>query len=75
MSVEVSNIARCFSKLDELRDINSIGHHHLKWEINNFKIVMFNLNFGRNNTIRYGQMQVQNRSFGIRGICLITLEP
>ena len=53
-SVEVSNIARCSSKTNELRDIDSIEHHHLKWEIDYFKIkvVTFIINFGRNNIIR-----------------------
>ena len=39
-SVEVSNIARCSSKKNELRDIDSIGcrtRNILKWVIDNFK--------------------------------------
>ena len=51
-------------------------HHHLKWEIDNFKIklVTFIINFGRNNIIRNRQMQVLKRGFGIRGISFIKLE-
>ena len=82
MSVEVSNMARYSSKSGELRNINSLGcrasevHLHLKWEIDNFKIkiVTFIVNFGRNNIIRNGQMQVKKRGFGIRGIGFIKLE-
>ena len=79
MHVEVRKMARCSSRYDELRDINSIGCRArnitiYKWEIGNFKIVTFIVNFGRNNIIRNGQMQVQKRSFGIRGISFIKLE-
>ena len=35
---------------------------------------MFIVNFGRNNIIRNGKIQVQKRSFGIRGISFIKLE-
>ena len=58
-SVEVSNIARCSSKTNELRDIDSIGCRARKttikkWKIDNFKIkvLTFIINFGRNNIIR-----------------------
>ena len=42
-SVEVSNMARCSSETNELKDIDSIGCRAriitiLKWEIDNFKI-------------------------------------
>ena len=59
MSVEVSNIARCSSKTNELRDIDSIGCRAWKitiynWDIDNFKIkvVTFIIYFGRNNILR-----------------------
>ena len=58
-SVEVSNMARCSSKTNELRYIDSIGCRArnitiLKWEIENFKIkvVTFIISFGRNNFIK-----------------------
>ena len=58
-SVEVSNIARCSRKTNELRDIDAIGCRMrnitiLIWDIDNFKIkvVTFIINFGRNNVIR-----------------------
>ena len=58
-SAEESNIARCSSKTNELRDIDSIGCRARnitieKWEIDYFKIkvVSFIINFGRNNIIR-----------------------
>ena len=58
-------MARCSSKTNGLRDIDSIGCRSrntsiLKWEIDNFniEIVTFIINFGRNNIVRNGQMQV-----------------
>ena len=59
-------MVRCSSKSGELRNIKlhrmySEEHRHLKWKIDNFRIktLMFIVNFGRNNIIRNGQMQVQ----------------
>ena len=58
-NVEVSNIARCSSKTNKLRDIDYRGCRArnvtiLKWEIYHFKIkvVTFIINFGRKNIIR-----------------------
>ena len=59
MSVEVSNMARCSSKTNELRDIDSIGCRERgtspfkKGENDHFKIkvVTFIIDFGRNNII------------------------
>ena len=79
-SVEVCNMARCSGKSDKLRNINSIGCRARnitieKWEIDNFKIkiVTFIVNFGRNNIIRNGQMQIQKLGFGIRGTRFIKI--
>ena len=56
---EISSMARCSSKTNELRDIDSIGCRARnitikKWEIDTFKIkvVTFIINLGRNNIIR-----------------------
>ena len=58
-SVEVSNMARCLSKTNELRCIDSIGCRArnitvYKWKIDDceIKVVTFIINFGRNNSIR-----------------------
>ena len=58
-SVEVSNMARCSSKTNELRDIDSIERRWrnitiLQWDIDHFKIKIdtFIINFGRNNIAR-----------------------
>ena len=65
-SVEVSNISRCSSKPNKLRDIDSIGCRARNVTIKNgkltilkIKIVTFIINFGKNNIIRNGQMQVR----------------
>ena len=58
VSVEVSNMARCSSKTNELRDIDSIGCREwniaiYKWENDYFKIrVLTFINFNRNNIIK-----------------------
>ena len=54
-SVEFSNMARCSSKSKDMRDIDSIVCRTRNVTIiDNFKIeiVMFIINFGRNNLIR-----------------------
>ena len=59
VSVEVSTIARSFSKTNEFSDIDFIGYRARnitikQWEIDHFKIkvVTFIINFGINNIIR-----------------------
>ena len=54
--VEVSNIARCSSKTNELRDIDSMGCrtrnitiYNGKLTISKSKVVTFIINLGRNN--------------------------
>ena len=70
-------MARCSSKSDELRKINSIACRARNITKNNnfkIKIVTFIINIGRTYIIRNGQMQVQKCGFGLIGICFIKLE-
>ena len=57
-------MARCPSKTNELREIDSVGckarNHHQKWEIDNFKIVTFIIIFGRNNIIEMDKCKSKN---------------
>ena len=66
-SVKVSNIARCSSLTNKLRDTDSIGWKArnitiLTWEIDNFKnkIVTFIINFGRKISLEIDKCKFKN---------------
>ena len=70
-------MARCSSKRNELRDVDSIGCRARNTTIKNgkltkfkIKVVKFIMNFGRSNIIRSLQMQALKRGFGISFIKL-----
>ena len=69
MSVEVSNMARCSSKSDELRNINSIGCRAgnitiYKRETDNskIKIVTFIINFGKTISLEMNKWKSKNEA-------------